>query len=191
MKLELHLVIVLLVVTFIACNEKKAAEIKKVEGIALKQDLANHGKYLVAILGCADCHTPKRMTEQGPVNDMDRYLMGFDTSEGLPPIPENVPLGPWVLFKGDLTAAVGPWGSSYAANLTPHETGIGTWSLEQFTKSLREGKFKGLDNTRPVMPPMPRHYGYLTDRDIEAIFSYLKTITPIDNVVPAYQPPSN
>ncbi|MGB3151520.1 MAG: c-type cytochrome [Maribacter sp.] len=122
---------------------------------------------------------------------MEKYMMGFDGSMELPPIPDNVTLGPWVLFKGDLTAAIGPWGTSYAGNLTPHETGIGNWTLNQFTKALREAKFKGLKNGRPMMPPMPRHYAYLTDADIEAIFTYLKSIEPIENLVPGYQPPSS
>ena len=190
MKRITYLLALVLALTSIACHEKKTVEIKRFDETVLKQDLTDHGKYLVDILGCADCHTPKKMTNKGPVNDMERYLMGFDASEGLPPIPENVPLGPWALFKGDLTAAVGPWGTSYAGNLTPHETGIGNWSLEQFTKSLREAKYKGLDNTRPMMPPMPRHYSYLSDADIEAIFTYLHSIKPIDNVVPSYQPPA-
>ena len=116
--------------------------------------------------------------------------MGYDSSQELPPVPENVPLGPWVLFKGDLTAAVGPWGTSFAANLTPHETGIGNWSLDQFKRAIREAKFKGLENSRPIMPPMPRHYAYLTDQDIEAVYSYLQSLEPIDNVVPPYRPPA-
>lgn len=154
-------------------------------------NVIDHGKYLVNILGCTDCHTPKKMTPQGPVPDMDKYLMGFDGSRGLPPIPQDVPLGPWVLFNGGLTMAVGPWGMSYAGNLTSHETGIGNWTSQQFKKALKEGKYKGLDNTRPIMPPMPvEAYKNLRDSDIEAIFTYLKTIKPVENVVPAYQPPS-
>lgn len=176
----------------VSCNqpkEKKAEEVKAdmVETVDLKE----RGKYMVDVLGCADCHTPKKMTEQGPVNDMEKYLMGFDASTELSPVPENVPIGPWVLFKGDLTAAVGPWGTSFAGNLTPHETGIGTWSLEQFTKALREAKYKGMENSRPIMPPMPRHYAYLTDEDVEAIYVYLKSIKPIENLVPGYIPPSS
>jgi hypothetical protein len=54
-----------------------------------------------------------------------------------------------------LTSWVGPWGTSYAANLTPDKTGIGNWSEEQFMKAIREGKYKGMDGTRPIMPPMP------------------------------------
>jgi len=145
---------------------------------------------MVDVLGCADCHTPKKMGPNGPELDRSKYLMGYDSSQELPPVPENVPLGPWVLFKGDLTAAVGPWGTSFAANLTPHETGIGNWSLDQFKRAIREAKFKGLENSRPIMPPMPRHYAYLTDQDIEAVYSYLQSLEPIDNVVPPYRPPA-
>lgn len=154
-------------------------------------DRLARGEYLVGVIGCADCHTPKKMTERGPVPDMDKYMMGYDASQAMPPVPESVPIGPWVLFKGDLTAAVGPWGTTYAANLTPDDTGIGTWTLDQFGKAVREGKFKGLDGGRPIMPPMPvEAYSKLSDADLEAIFTYLKSLKPVRNVVPAYMPPS-
>ena len=85
-----------------------------------------------------------------------------------------------------LTTAVGPWGTSFAANLTPDETGIGNWSEAQFLKAIKEGKFKGMENTRPLLPPMPwTEYRNFPDEDLKAIFAYLKTIKPIDNVVPA------
>lgn len=190
MKPKTIILITTLVMFSLACNHKKTSEPKVIDETDVKQEMVDQGKYMVDVLGCADCHTPKKMGAHGPENDMARYLMGFDASESLPPVPENVPIGPWVLFKGDLTAAVGPWGTSYAGNLTPHETGIGSWTLEQFGKALREAKYKGLDNTRPIMPPMPRHYAYLTDEDIKAIFTYLKSIEPIENVVPGYQPSS-
>ncbi|MDX1332432.1 MAG: c-type cytochrome [Robiginitalea sp.] len=177
-------------VGFLSCKEEKPIEVP-VETALSQEALVARGAYLVTVIGCADCHTPKKMTEQGPVFDMDRYMMGFDSSQPLPEVPENVPIGPWVLFKGDLTAAVGPWGTSFAGNLTPHETGIGNWTLEQFSKAIREGKFKGLENGRPMMPPMPvEGYKQMTDADLEAIFSFLKSIKPIDNVVPAYRPPT-
>lgn len=173
-----------------SCQQKKEKPLEEVaENQIPTEDLVTHGKYMVDVLGCADCHTPKKMTDKGPVFDMEKYLMGYDSSQEMPPVPENVPIGPWVLFKGDLTAAVGPWGTSFSGNLTPHGTGIGNWTLEQFTKALREAKYKGMDNTRPLMPPMPTNYASLKDADIEAIFAYLKSIKPIENVVPGYQPP--
>ncbi|MFH6602394.1 c-type cytochrome [Maribacter algicola] len=195
MRIKITFIMAALVTILLACTEKKAKDTtiasSETESKADAPNKVERGKYMVDVLGCADCHTPKKMSEHGPVNDIEKYMMGFETAAGLPPVPENVLLGPWVLFKGDLTAAVGPWGTSFAGNLTPHETGIGTWTLEQFTRALREAKFKGLESSRPIMPPMPRHYAYLTDEDIEAIFSYLKSIKPIENVVPAYIPPSS
>ena len=142
-------------ILLVGCKEKKGENLEVIENPNLETNLVEHGEYMVNVLGCTDCHTPKKMSQKGPIHDMDKYMMGFDASTELPPIPDNVPLGPWVLFKADLTAAIGPWGTSYASNLTPHETGIGTWTLEQFTKALREAKFKGLENSRPMMPPMP------------------------------------
>jgi mono/diheme cytochrome c family protein len=160
------------------------------ESLSKASELAARGEYLVEVIGCADCHTPKKMTDQGPVPDMERYMMGFDSSRPLPPVPDEVPLGPWVLFSGELTAAVGPWGTTFAGNLTPHATGIGTWSFENFRKAIKDGKYKGLDNSRPLMPPMPvEAYRNLSDADVKAIFSYLMSIEPIENVVPAYRPP--
>lgn len=182
---------VLTLILSISCKEQPKETTSPIDEQEQVQAQLDHGKYMVDVLGCTDCHTPKKMTAQGPVHDMDRFLMGFDASQPLPPVPDNVTIGPWVLFAGDLTAAVGPWGTSYAANLTPHETGIGNWSLQQFTKALRDGKYKGLETSRPMMPPMPKHYAYLSDEDIEAIFNYLKTIPAKENVVPAYRPPSS
>ncbi|MFX0555469.1 diheme cytochrome c-553 [Maribacter sp. CXY002] len=176
-----------------SCNQPKEKKVEVVEEANVKTvNLEERGEYLVSIIGCADCHTPKKMTEMGPVPDMDRYMMGFDSSGALPPIPENVPLGPWALFAGDLTAAVGPWGTSYAGNLTPDKTGIGNWTLNQFKKAIKEGKYKGLDNSRPILPPMPvEAYRHLEDDDVEAIFTYLKSLKPIENIVPAYTPPAS
>ena len=182
-------VIVVAIMMIMACKEAPKEIVT--EDLPTEENLVERGEYLVHATGCADCHAPKIMTPEGPVPDMDRFLMGYPGSDPLPPIPEGLEGSPWILFTPDLTAAVGPWGISYAGNLTPHETGIGNWSLEQFVRAIREGKYKGLENSRPLMPPMPwPNYKLFTDQDLEAIFLYLKSIDPIDNVVPAYQPPA-
>ena len=156
-----------------------------------QEELVARGEYLVTIIGCDHCHTPKKMTDQGPVPDMDRWLMGYPAGDPLPEIDKTqVEPGKWVMLNGDLTAAVGPWGVSFGANLTPHQTGIGTWSFEQFQRSMTEGKYKGLENSRPIMPPMPwQSYRLLKEEDLRAIFEYLQSIEPIENVVPNYIPP--
>ncbi|UFH56384.1 c-type cytochrome [Spirosoma sp. KNUC1025] len=154
--------------------------------------LVKRGQYLVTIMGCADCHAPKKMTPQGPAPDMDRFLSGYNSAEPLGSFDKNlVKSGQWVIFNGQNTAFAGPWGVSFAANLTPDATGIGSWSLAQFKKAMRQGKFKGLDNTRPLLPPMPwPGYASMTDDDLQAVFSYLKSLKPVANAVPAAIPPA-
>jgi hypothetical protein len=44
----------------------------------------------------------------------------------------------------------------------------------------------GLDNTRPLMPPMSMMPATkMSDDELKAIFAYLKTTPPIKNVQPA------
>lgn len=142
------------------------------------------GAYLVSIMGCNDCHTPKKMGPQGPEFDTDRLLSGHPADMPLAKFDTGTAKN-WILFNQILTNYVGPWGISYSANLTPDSTGIGGWTEQQFIKAIREGKYKGLDNTRPLLPPMPwQEYRNATDEDLRAVFAYLKSNKPIRNVVP-------
>src|SRR5436190_1215221 len=76
------------------------------------------------------------------------------------------------------------------ATNTSDETGIGRWKFEQFKKAIREGKSKGLDGNRPLMPPMPwTQYRNLSDDDLRDIFAFLKSTKPIKNLVPQPIPP--
>lgn len=123
---------------------------------------------------------------------MDRYLSGYNSAEPLGDYDKNlVRTGQWVLFNGQNTAFIGPWGVSFAANLTPDASGIGSWSLEQFSTAMRQGKSKGLANARPLLPPMPwPNYTHMTDADMKAMYTYLKSLKPVANVVPAPRPPA-
>lgn len=147
------------------------------------------GKYLVITHGCADCHSPKKMTEKGPEPDMARFLAGHPAEEKLPPLKPGEAQG-YLLFNMTLTAAKGPWGTSFAANLTPHETGIGNWTEEQFLRAVKQGQWRGMEGTRKLFPPMPwPAYAHMTDEDVKSMFAYLKTVEPVDNVVPNHIPP--
>lgn len=88
-----------------------------------------------------------------------------------------------------MTAFVGPWGISYASNLTPdRETGIGAWSEKDFMLAMRKGKHLGVG--RPILPPMPwQSVGSLSDPDLRALFAYLKSQPPVKNKVPEYVAP--
>ncbi|QMU29045.1 c-type cytochrome [Adhaeribacter radiodurans] len=189
------LIIVSAVVLLTSCeqaNSESNTTQKEARNMVVGQkELVERGKYLVAVGGCNDCHSPKTMTDRGPVPDKRYLLAGHIAEEKLPTQGGSASKNGWVLFNSNNTAAVGPWGTSFAANLTPDATGIGNWTLENFKKALREGKYKGKDNTRMLLPPMPwPNYATLTDQDIEAVFAYLKSLKPVKNVVPSPLPPA-
>lgn len=167
---------------FSACNNAPAAGETKITTL---QDTVKRGEYLVQIMGCHDCHSPKKMGPNGPELIPDLLLSGFPASLTIPPVDSNAVKNGWAALWADLTTAVGPWGQTYAANLTSDDTGIGNWTLDQFKKALKEGKYKGLDNSRPLMPPMPwQNYKNITDEDVAAIFAFLKSTKPVKNVPP-------
>lgn len=147
------------------------------------------GGYLVTVGGCHDCHTPKTMTKDGPAPDMTRALAGHPSDPPLPASPEGV-VGPgkWgAVTNAHLTAWYGPWGVSFAANLTPDPTGIGPWTKAMFVRAIRTGKHQG--DGRAILPPMPwQNYAQMTDSDLGAVFDYLRTLKPVRNVVPAPVP---
>ncbi len=147
------------------------------------------GKYLVTIMSCNDCHTPYKMGANGPEPDMSRMLSGHPDAMKLSPPPK--PSGPWVVaFTGTNTAFAGPWGISYTSNLTPDmNTGLGIWTEDMFLKAMKTGRHMG--TSRQIQPPMPWPWiGKATDEDLRAIFAYLKSIPPITNHVPDYEPPA-
>lgn len=165
-----------------ACQRSVTAE--EMESARLER-----GKYMVEVTGCADCHTPMKMGAAGPEPDLTRSLSGHP--EGF--VADVAPAlgdGPWVWAGAATnTAFAGPWGITYAPNLTPDdETGIGFWTEEMFVDAMRQGKKFG--GGRPLNPPMPwPAYSHLTDEDLGAMFAYLKSLEPIRNQVPDWKPP--
>lgn len=149
-----------------------------------------YGEHLVLIAGCHDCHTPKKMTEKGPVMDFSLALSGHPAKMPPPDIDRTEVERKGLAVTQTLTSWVGPWGVSFAANLTPDKTGIGNWEEKNFFTAIREGKYKGIPTGRPLLPPMPWDmYRHMTDDELKAIFAYLKSIKPIRNAVPPPQPP--
>jgi len=145
------------------------------------------GEYLTRAMDCGACHTPWKMGEKGPEPDAARLLSGHPESSALPP-PPALPPGPWNVVTAGNTAWAGPWGISYATNLTPdEETGIGAWSETMFAKTMRTGTHLGMG--RDLLPPMPRYPG-LTDEDLHAMWVYLRALPAIRNRVPEPAPPA-
>ncbi|MBC7887108.1 MAG: diheme cytochrome c-553 [Ferruginibacter sp.] len=167
----------------VSCDTGKAN--KPSASTVSNDSLVKRGGYLVTIGGCDDCHSPKKFGPHGPEVDMDRRLSGFPASRSYPKYDSNVVKKGLVMFNEDLTSAAGPWGVSFAANLTSDDTGLGNWSEAHFFKAIREGKFKGLDGSRTLLPPMPwENFRKMTDDDLKAVFAFLKSTKPVKNIVP-------
>jgi hypothetical protein len=150
------------------------------------------GKYLVVFGGCNDCHTPK-IPSPGAAPDTTKLLSGH---------PENASSPTWssddmkqknvvAAANSSLTGWAGPWGVSFATNLTPDKaTGIAEWSEEMFIQMARTGKHQSQPNARDVLPPMPWfNMKDLTDADLKAMWPYLRSLPPIKNQVPFPVPP--
>jgi mono/diheme cytochrome c family protein len=151
--------------------------------------VVERGRYLVSTSGCHDCHTPFVLGPAGPEPDMTRMLSGHPEDLVMPPPPE-LGEGPW-LWVGSATntAFAGPWGVSFAANLTPDPSGLEPWDEETFIRAIRTGKHWG--QSRPILPPMPWPvYRNMTDQDLGAVYAFLRTIPPVSNHVPMPVPPA-
>lgn len=126
------------------------------------------------------------MGASGPEVIPDLLLSGYPSDRPVVKFDSKLIKEGFPMLYPDLTAAAGPWGISFAGNLTPDDTGIGNWTEEQFKKAITEGKFKGLDGSRTLLPPMPwQNLKSLTNDEIHAIFMYLKSIKPVKNIVPS------
>jgi hypothetical protein len=150
-------------------------------------DPVERGRYLVTIGNCGDCHTPWKMGPAGPEPDATRLLSGHPADVIMKPAP--MPEGWEMLMSATFTAYQGAWGMSYAANLTPDPTGLGNVTEEMFADAMRTGQHFG--SGRPILPPMPwPGLGAATDEDLAAMYAYLMSIPPIENVVPDPVPPA-
>lgn len=128
-----------------------------------KSDVVDYGRYLVTAAACNDCHT--RM-ESGQF--VGEFLAGGN----------EFPM---------------PGGTVRSANITPHETGIGSWTKEQFITrfkiyadssyvphQVQPGQFQ------TMMPWLM--YADMTEEDLGAIFDYLQSIKPVDNHIEIFTP---
>ena len=123
---------------------------------AMAQTPAERGGYLVnTLMTCNNCHTP--MGPQGP--DFSKALSGGLTFDEPP-------------FKVT------------ASNITPDpDTGIGKWTDAQIKTLLRKGTRPNGVNVAPIMPT--GFYEILTDKDVDSIVAYLRTVKPVKNETPA------
>lgn len=125
-----------------------------------KSDIVKYGKYLVDIIGCVDCHTKSIKGEM---------VKGME-------------------FAGNNEFLL-PGGIVRSANITPDkETGIGNWTKENFIERFKSfadrSNLVHIDMSKEFNTPMPWSlFSGMTEEDLGAIYSYLRTIKPIKNNV--------
>lgn len=121
------------------------------------ESLVERGRYLVAVGGCSDCHTPGSML--GHPN-MKEFLGGSDVAFAIPGLGEFVP-----------------------PNLTSDkETGLGSWTAAQVVTAITTGKRPDGRILAPIMPW--RGLSHLTHQDALAIATFLKSLPPVHHQVP-------
>ncbi|MCG9127790.1 diheme cytochrome c-553 [Candidatus Poribacteria bacterium] len=154
-----------------------------IKSVDSQNDMVERGKYIVdAVAACGFCHTPRTGTEYNE----DMYLAGHVANSPYSRYDMSLmQRGIFLASPATLTAFSGPFGSSFATNLTPDkETGLGEWTEDMFIKALRTGHHQGNVDNRKIFPPMPwKHYAQMNDSDLKAIWAYLRTIKPVKNEV--------
>jgi mono/diheme cytochrome c family protein len=119
-----------------------------------------HGEYLVhAVAHCSTCHAPGGLDPEQPA----------DFSQPL---------------TGGYVIRAGPFGTYTSVNLTPHATGIGRMSDGEIARAVRHGV--GRDGR--LAPVMMLAVGDMSDEDLTAVISYLRSREPVEGVQakPAY-----
>lgn len=117
---------------------------------------AEYGEYLsTAVSECAECHT---LRVKGKI-DQDRLWSGGEPFE----VREN---------------------TIYSSNLTGDmETGIGTWSEQDFFRAVTAGVNPQGEVLRLPMPWS--QFRNMTADDLQAIWLHVRSVPPIENEVPA------
>jgi mono/diheme cytochrome c family protein len=116
-----------------------------------------YGRYLVAVIGCYHCHSPR-------AKKLDYF--NAENTKGF--------------MTGGMRLKDRDGNRIYSANLTPDkETGIGNYSLEEFIKAVTEGIALG---ERKIRPPMPK-FVHLTSVQLNSIYTYLKSLPPVHHQI--------
>jgi mono/diheme cytochrome c family protein len=83
-------------------------------------------------------------------------------------------------FAGGLPMKT-PFGTLYTSNITPDpQTGIGTWTSDQFYQMMHNGRFPDGGLVYPAMPF--GSYTKVTRADSDAIYAYLRSVPPVKQV---------
>lgn len=132
--------------------------------IPSEADEVNYGAYLANAAGCVECHSKM---DKGKIVAGTEYGGGMEFN-----------------LSGILVRS---------PNITPdNETGIGGWTKKSFTERFKmySGSRYNPASVKPgeMNTPMPWNmYAGMRESDLEAIYSYLKSLKPIENKVARFE----
>ena len=132
-------------------------------------------------------------------------MFGSDTELGIDPSITQMPVDDELIERGRYLAIAGncaachtseggehmaggvtfatPFGTMYSTNITPDtDTGIGSWSLENFVASMRLGVRPNGQHLYPAFPYTA--FTKMTDSDTAAVFHYLQSLPPVRQAAP-------
>jgi mono/diheme cytochrome c family protein len=147
---------------------------------------ANNWLAIVALMMCAFLSVGRAVGQ--PVGEspdvsedivaLGRYLATAANCESCHTASNGAPFAGGVAFST-------PFGIIYSTNITQDvEAGIGNWTLEDFQTAMRKGT---APQGRRLFPAFPYpSFAKITDSDIQALYSFLRTVKP-----ETARPPSN
>ena len=108
--------------------------------------------------------------QQSPV-ERGQYLVGAANCVSCHTAKAGTPFAGGRAFR----TTYGFFGDIYSSNITPdRDTGIGTWTEEEFIRAMRSGVAPGGRHLFPAFPYTS--FTKLSTADIRAIYAYLRTI---------------
>jgi mono/diheme cytochrome c family protein len=130
---------------------------------------------LTIVAGCASHESvaqveppksfPREQVQKGQELAYVGNCMGCHTAKGGKPYAGGTPLKT-------------PFGTIHGTNITPDpETGIGRWSLEAFSRAMKEGVDRGGKHLWPAFPY--DHFTKTTDEDLAALYAFVMTREPV------------
>jgi mono/diheme cytochrome c family protein len=130
-----------------------------------KDDKVAYGRYLVNIAGCEQCHTPQ--------DDKHQPIAGK-------------------AFAGGNRFQIGKTAVVVSSNITPHETGLGGRTRENFIAMFKayaspESHNVAVAPEKNTVMPWLKMAG-MTEEDLGAIYDYLRTVPAVENKVEKFPP---
>jgi mono/diheme cytochrome c family protein len=157
----IFLLLVITVITALLYVKLALPNVGEMEYLSVKPTASRleRGKYLANhVCVCVDCHSTRNWNEfSGPLVEGTVGKGGevFDQRFGFP-------------------------GSFYSKNITPF--GIGNWTDGEVLRAIASGVSRDGSALFPIMPHP--HFGQMDKEDLESIIAYLRSLKPIENIIP-------